>query len=307
MQELKRLLSPLSFVRGKIVFLVLRGIRWWVSWAMSALAMKYIINALELKNRSTTLYWVGIMSVVLLISAGFSYPTRIISNTVFRTMQKKIYQQYLLKFFNADNNVIDKFGTWQINNIIQKGIDNWISLIQRIPQNGTEIILSIIVAIITIFLQVWWQWTMIVATVMLLSFWINQKWNKGVASIRKERREYTTLADKNIVRMIMSKTEIVQNNKQNYENNILTSFFEKILILQNKEEKMRVLSFDLQRVFFAVLQIILLLRVGWWVYNGSYSLGTLGLVWMLTNQINGRIMDLNDFNYSISSGHSICS
>jgi hypothetical protein len=52
-----------------------------------------------------------------------------------------------------------------------------------------------------------------VALLLALSFLINQLGNKKVAGLRKERREYMTKADKDVVRLIMSKTEVLQNQK----------------------------------------------------------------------------------------------
>lgn len=132
-------------------------------------------------------------------------------------------------------------------------------------------------------------------SIIALSFWINQRGNKQVAHLRKEKRDISTTSDRAIVRMIMSKTEIIQNKKEQYETGILADMIQEAYAYDKKIETARIWSFDVQRASFALIQVLLVAWVGRGIYQGRYSLGTLGLVWMLTNNINSRIMELNDF------------
>lgn len=69
-------------------------------------------------------------------------------------MQTILYERYLNRFFRMDNNISDRLGTGKTNNILQKGIDNRVSLNQRFPQNATEIVLAIITSFATIFIDI---------------------------------------------------------------------------------------------------------------------------------------------------------
>ncbi len=55
--------------------------------------------------------------------------------------------------------------------------------------------------------------------------------------------------------MIMSKFEILQNNKLGYESDKIDSFFRKIYKMRTRESRKMLVTFDLQKFTFTILRI----------------------------------------------------
>lgn len=51
----------------------------------------------------------------------------------------------------------------------------------------------------------------------MISVIINQIGNKSVAGVRMQRRDVFTQIDRNVVKVIMAKLEVLQNKKTEYE------------------------------------------------------------------------------------------
>jgi ABC-type multidrug transport system fused ATPase/permease subunit len=94
--------------------------------------------------------------------------------------------------------------------------------------------------------------------------------------------------------MIMSKNEILQNNKIDKEIWFIKRHFEAIYVVRLKESKKVILTFDLQRLTFTMIRIGIVAYAIVQIQKGFYSLGTLWLLWMLVNQIHWNIQELTD-------------
>ena len=112
----------------------------------------------------------------------------------------------------------------------------------------------------------------VVVALFSLSFFIAQWGNKKLAPIRKEVRDLYVQTDRDIVKCIMSKHEILQNDKIDTELSHINDMFEQILRLWYKDSGMRVFSNDIQRIGIFFIQIFLLVYVGYGVMQGTYSL-----------------------------------
>jgi ABC-type multidrug transport system fused ATPase/permease subunit len=195
----------------------------------------------------------------------------------------------------ADNNKIDQLWTGKANSVLQRGIDSWVNFLQWFPGVMTETVIGLISAFIVIFTNVWIVGTVFTIVLAIISFYINQIWNKKTARLRKEVREYVTQSDRDIVRMIMSKSEVLQSDKLSYEEWKMSSIFLTLLWLGKNVERMRIRSFDTQRVTFALIQISLVSYVARWFLHWQYTLWVISIVWMLSNLLSQRIMDLNEY------------
>jgi len=60
-------------------------------------------------------------------------------------------------------------------------------------------------------------------------------------------RDFYTQADKDIIRLIMSKFEIIQNKKFTYELNKISEIFDGILVRKYKESYRKIFAFDIQK------------------------------------------------------------
>lgn len=200
-----------------------------------------------------------------------------------------------------DNNVADQYWTGKINSIIQKWADNWVQLVKALPLDLTMMILRIVLALWLIAISVWRIGFLVAFVLFMVSFFIAQRWNKKLAPVRKAVRDLYVKKDKAYVRNIMSKHEVLQNDKIWYEVVGIRNMFQDILNLRYKDSKIRVYATDSQKVWIVLIQIFLFWYVWYGVMHWTYEVWVLAMVWMSSNQINGNIQDLNQY---ISQVHS---
>lgn len=296
-----KMLEPLKHSKMDVFWLFLRWVYFWSTGAILAYSMNLAINAVTIWNIDLfqkILIW---LSIVLLSGPMSNYFIRNIDNRLFRNTQSYLYEKYLKAFFTLDNNVADQYGTGKMNSIIQKWADNWVQLIKALPLDLTTMILRIVLALWLIASSVWWMWFLITLILFIISFLIAQWGNKKLAPVRKEVRDLYVKTDKEYVRNIMSKHEVLQNNKIIYEITGIKKLFQQILSLWYKDSQIRIYATDIQRIWIVLIQIFLFGYVGYWVMNWNYAIWILAMVWMLSNQINGNIQDLNQY---ISQIHS---
>lgn len=263
-----------------------------VLWAA---CMKYVIDSLVANNWEITKRYIilltvlGLVNLLLNFFAGIAWP-------IFRTsLFRQLYGRYMRAYIISDNNKTDMLGTGKANNIIQRGIDHWTQRLSEIAQSFFEIVIGIIIAFAAIVTQVWILRWLVSVVLILFSVFINQIGNKYVANLRMKRRDMFTEADRLIVRVIMSKQEVLQNQKTEYEIHKMNGLFDDIKNISIKEQFKRIWSNDLQQITFLGVQVVLLFVLAWGVYTGNYTVGTLSMVWMLVNQINWRIWWINNF------------
>lgn len=220
---------------------------------------------------------------------------RLASITLRNKMLVSLYEKYLVTFIVADNNKIELLGTGKTNNIIWKGVDHWAQRLIDVNWSFFEIFVGIVVALGAIIFQIWWLWGWIAGILFALSALINQFGNKLVANLRIKKRDIITQIDRGIIKIIMSKLEILQNQKIHHEMQKLKNKFNETKELSIKENYKRIWSVDLQQLTFIIIQIWLLLIMWRGVYNGKYTIGTISMVRMLINQINNRTWMFNTF------------
>lgn len=112
--------------------------------------------------------------------------------------------------------------------------------------------------------------------------------------IRSLRRDVFVQADRFIVKVIMSKFEILQNNKIIKELKKTKEFFTKLIFRDRKESTGFILASDIPRALLDFAKIGLVFRYGIQIFNGTAGFAEFTLVRMLMNQITGTLFELND-------------
>ena len=291
----KKFLQPLWYDKSTLIRLVWRALFNGLFGVVIAYSMKYMINALQYHDLKLFLWAVGYMSLYMFFAVIPNNFFRKKSEKFFRGLQYQFYNKYITQYLLLENNITDSKGTWFFNNVIQKWWDNWSSLLSNISYQGVQIFMRVFSAIVVISVSLWWIGFWIVILLFWSSFAVSQYGNKKMINLRKDIRDYFTQVDKDIIRLIMSKFEVIQNKKSSHELNKLSGWFDHITERKYKESDMKILTFDIQKWWVYLLQICLALYVWYGVYNGQYELWFLSLVWILSNQINAWVQDLNDY------------
>ncbi len=293
--DLRKLLQPLWYDKQTFLIWIIRSIFFGIQWWVAALMMKNMINALQDQNLNDFLLSVSIMFVVMSMAVLPGYFFRNNNEKLMRWLQRQFYHTYINKYIQLENNITDSFGTWYFNNVIQKWWDSRSSLLSNLNGQWLQVMLRIFTALILFILYTWWIGSLIVIGFFGISFIIAQYWNKKMIPIRKEMREYWTQADRDIIRLIMSKFEILSQNRIVFELKKLSLLFDGILVRKYYESYLKILTFDIQKWWIMIFQIILVVYIGYGILDWTYELWILAMVWMLSNQINGSVMELNEY------------
>lgn len=127
-----------------------------------------------------------------------------------------VLDHYMTQFFQLDYTTIEKYGTGRLVYIISKGADEWVDAIVKTMYSFIDVVIKLLFFVIVMgMINIWYGVFFIVLYVVMLS--IVYVLNNGALSWREARRASEELVSKQIVRMIMSKQEVLQSQKVSKE------------------------------------------------------------------------------------------
>ena len=299
MQTIKRLLAPFRRFKLRFFQYIVSSLYFWVIWPINALIVSKTIKGIELHNMTYFKTYIFIFLGLTILQYSLNYFFRTSRRVTARLFQRHLYEEYLTKYLKADNNKIEALGTGQSNSILQRGCDNRQRIAIDTFSNGLIRIIVNIIAIFTIIIRnLWRRVFFIILFVFIIMLIIAGIGNKYMRYIRNGRREVFVKADRNVIRLIMSKFEILQNNKIIKEIKLITNFFFDLMKRDIKESKWYILASDLPRALLDFLKVGLIARYGYQIFQWQADFAQFTLVWMLTNQMTGVIFDTNDLTLS---------
>jgi len=241
-----------------------------------------IISNIELHNltwvyfRTWIFVWFSILNFILfLFRDSFEW-------SIFITLDKELTNKYLSEYVLLDNTKVEEYGTWKMNNIIF----TWTyALVDSFMLWIDVFVLS--VAIIYIFILIlikspntyyffWW----ILLFLIILFFY--SKWINQLIKIRKRSKELKVIVDWRKVKVLMSKFEILQNQKIIHETEEITKIFEEQDTLWWRWNMRKRLWETGADIVISISFVILFLWVGVGVLTWKYEIANFTLLaWIL--------------------------
>jgi len=296
---LKKLFFPTKHFKLRYILYMVSAAYFWIIWPIYALVVSKIIKWIELKDFNYFTIYIFVFFCLLVLNYSLNYFLRTLRKVTTRLFQKNLYEEYLSKYLKADNNKIEWLWTWQSNSILQKWCDNRQRIVMDVFSNWLIRILINIIAIFTIItVNLWWIIFIIiffVFIVMMLLAWI---WNQRMRHIRNWRREVFIRADRTVVRLIMSKFEILQNNKIIKEIKVISKSFTDLIGWDIKESRWSILASDTPRALLDFMKLLLIARYGYQIFKWNADFAQFTLIRMLMNQMTGVIFESNDLTLS---------
>lgn len=131
--------------------------------------------------------------------------------------EQYIQNLWLRKFFKLDNVSVEKLWTWRLQHIISRWIKTWKKLYYNLVQQVPPIMVTWIFIIRQIQEAVWIFYTLLFLILFIIHLLLIRYFNKYTLSWRKQRAEIEQEHSRHLIKMLMSKMEIVQNNKEQTE------------------------------------------------------------------------------------------
>ena len=300
MKTLKKLLSPMKYFPWHYFLYIVTSARFWAMRPISAFLVSRAIKWMEIKDFLYFKTYIIIFFVFTALNYATNYFIRTSRKITARLFQEKLYNIYLSKYLKADNNKIEWLGTWQSNSILQKWVDNRKNIIHdTLLWPVIRSIVSIIMVFVLIITNLWRSIFFVVLWVFIIMTIFARRGNKLMRNIRNDRREVFIQADRFIVRLIMSKFEILQNNKIFKELNHIKDFFYKLIYRDKRESKWFIISSDIPRALLDLIKVWLVARYGIQIFNWTAGFAEFMLIWMLMNQISWVLFEINEvmWNY----------
>ena len=299
MKTLKRLLEPIKYLKLRYFFYIVSSIYFWIIRPIYALIVSKAIKGIELKDMYYFKTYIFIFLWLTIINYSLNYFFRTNRKIATKLFQKHLYEKYLTKYLKADNNKIEWLGTGQSNSILQRWCDMWQRISMDILSSWFIRIIINIITIFTIIIRNLWRITFLIIfwvfIIMMIIAWFG---NKKMRYIRSWRRDIYIKADRTVIRLIMSKFEILQNNKIIKEIKVMADYFVELIWRDIKESKWYIVASDIPRALLDFLKVGLIARYGFQIFQWNADFAQFTLIWMLTNQMAGVIFDTNDLTLS---------
>lgn len=211
----------------------------WVDFFQSVLKVQilaFIVWVITAKNLQDLYFWVIVFISINIVVYVSIFLWNLYDSKLFYKITYKLQSLYLKKFIELDNNKIESLGTWRANNIIIKWIDSWVDIYINNLIALVLASLTIIYSFWVIIYSVWLKYFVLIFWIFLLMLLIIVYGNNLSLKYRKLRKDAGVEYDRNIIKIIMSKFEVLQNNRFKSEDEKLKKWINQILSHKLKEE-----------------------------------------------------------------------
>jgi len=268
-------------------------------WPIYALLVSESIRGIETKDLFHFKIYVMALWAYIVGNYLTNYLIRTQRRIATRTFQKFMYSSNMEIYLKADNNQIETLGTGQASSIIQKGASSRQTILfDSLLGNGIIIIASIAIAFVIIIIKLWWIVFGIVLIVFIIMMTIARLGNQRMKLLRRERRDIVIKIDRNFIRVIMSKFEILQNSRAAKEIKKIKDFSDQLMGRDRKESKWFIVASDIPRALLDIIKWVLLVWYGFQIFWWTWSIAQFTLIWMLMNQMTWVLFNANDLMLS---------
>lgn len=285
-EKFKILVSPLKYVKKDLLVNIIWELYDWFQSIFLVQVVAFIITAVQSKNLQEFYFWIQIFIIVEIIAYVFMFIAPRFFVRAFYGLWHILNSIYIKKFITLDNNKIETLWTWKAFSIISKWVDNWVDIILARWINIIVWLFSIIYAFYIIAYTWWFVYFIVILWIFILLFLIVFFWVNLSLKYRKLRKEETTEYDRNFIKIIMSKFEILQNDRIKTEILKLEKIMDRIFPLVVKEEFIWSSWNFTIRLIFAFIQLLVFFWLWLWVIKWNVTFSYFVLVNWLVNVIN---------------------
>lgn len=286
---------PLLWIKTILIQILYSGIT-----VFNIFYIKYIVKLLE--NWNIVLLKKTII-IYILVSIFYLIITYLTKHwwwalTYFPHVQM-IHRKYMLEFNNLDNTYVENIWTWKSISIISKWINTWSWMIIDVIQTPVKLIISLVSAFILIY-EIWILYILLFIIIFIFAHILVIKLNKIAIKWRNFRRDTMIEYDRQIVKMIMSKFEILQNNKIKKEIMVLDKYSQEAHQYNLKLNTPLFLMFSIPNLTFFIITSFVFLWIISWSLKYSVIISIFMILSLLKENMQGAILFFKNFTNSFS-------
>lgn len=277
-KNIKRFFEPIFISKWRFTAFAFIFLLWRVYDFINILLIKKIISTIEVKNIAQLELYSLVFLLFIIIYQIFSF-LRVRKFWFYeKDIKKYLYKKYFQELACLDNNILEGYWTWKIISTMKTGLDSWYQFIEIIIMNSIFMISTLIFCGILVAYISWSYFFIFLAICIIfdiLSIQIGKRWLMH----RTKKYDIQNECNRQMTRFIMSRNEIVQNNKWKYEaekiaNTLQQSFNEGI-----KQRPYEHFSYNSAEAWLSLAKICILFWIGRMVLNWSVTMSE--LVWIV--------------------------
>ena len=279
---LKPIFSSIKYSPKMFALYFLVEIFDWFQSVFVVVIMASVISAIEAGNIDWLYFWSWVFIIIGIIKIVFSLFWDSLYICLLFDIKVWLSKKYLHEYILFDNTKVEEYWTGKMNNIIF----SWISSIWEIIKLSISIFVELF-AIIYIFILVllkvpniyYFVWFILLFALII---YLYGKWLSQIVKIRKKSKELSIQQDSRKVKILMSKFEILQNQKIDHETQEIGKIYWELKNLSkywNFKKNLWQMWSDIIIQFFYVI-IFLVIWIG--IIHKQYDIATFTLlVWIL--------------------------
>lgn len=303
MQTRKKLLEPLKEIKWYAAISFSGLFVWGVNNIIGILVLEWTVSSIESNNIDRFTYWIIGFICWIIVYQIFNYRFVFRYGYIQEKLREVVDKKYLTKFFYLDNNAVEKLGTGQAINIIMTGNAAWYQMIDYFLMQIPSIITSFIFGAYMILRISRVYFIIFVIVSFIVNRWVKHIMYQALKR-RRKRKEFLIEHSRQMVKMIMSKFEILQNNKVWHEVKQITTIIHKILEINKKKHFYEHIGYNMGEVFMSILKIIIIVIIGLGIFQWSKSYTTLiviiSVLGYIENNINSVKQMIRHYNIHIN-------
>ena len=294
-EKTKLFLLPLKENKLLTFFSCIKFATWGIHAIASVLIIKWVMKSAEMGEEQLYykyLLWYIVFFILYFLVAWIFRRTD--WPYLYHNIERWIYRRYIPKIIYADNNYIEKIGTGKMISILKEGRKVWMDQISQLIKEITKITITWWFLFYLLY-QIDWKYA------ILLVFWllvmhILVVWIDTIAHrYRRVRTQEQHELSRRLVRVIMSKGEILQNHSLDGEMQGIEDTIDNISDANDNINKALFFIFNLVRIFTLWVRIVILLVVGYWVFQKTFSLTDFATAMTMVIVFESFLFDSTEF------------
>ena len=294
-EKTKLFFAPLRENKLLTLFSCIKFFTWWFNAVVWVLIIRGAVKAIEHNDPILLNHWIK-----LFILLFFAYLTIgwVFRKTdwphLYHRVEMWIYNRYLPMLVTLDSNYLESIWTWRIISVIKEGTKTWIDQLSFFIKEITKITVTggfLIYLLSGIGLSYAFSLVIGLIIIHILIIWIDSYTQK----YRRIRTEEKWELSRNLVRIIMSRNEIMQNNSILNEMKNVQWSVSRMANANDKINRSLFAIFNLVRVLTLVLRVWILAIMWHGVFSQTYSLTDFVAVMTMVLVFESFLFDSTEF------------
>ena len=290
-QAIKRFFEPI-FIEPGYFYRIIGVSVFYASYSiLSVFFIREITHILEMKNFEILpkyIIWYGVFNILYFILTYFVRHWGWAESA--HHLLKMIHRDYMRRFDGLDNTYTENIGTGKTISIVGKGSEVWMGLLIDALSTIPRLVITIAGAIVILSAAGLVAVMVFIVLFSLVHIGVHFLNNKST-HWRKKRVDVMNEYDRQIVKMIMSKFEILQNNRIAREIEVLDCHTNEAKTYNLRANDWHVAMFSLPSFVFFIITISILIAT----LHMSISFAGLVSMFMMASILKETMVDSIDF------------